>query len=109
MSPLPGHYRRKHRSPFDRQVLGVAVRRAEAAQDPIVLNLTEPRLKLMHAVAAGEVKAGQGSYVGDWRWSGLTVTARVVQLFRAGWAEVEGKHVTLTDAGRSQLPTEATP
>lgn len=101
--PLPGHMRRRHKSPYDKQVLGVAVRRAEAAQDPVLLKLTVPRVQLMNAVAAGEVKAGQGSYIGDWRWSGLTVTARVVQLMRAGWAEVEGKHVALTEAGKTAL------
>lgn len=103
MSPFPGHYPRRHKNPFDKQVLGVAVRRAEAAQEPVLLKLTEPRIKLMRAVEAGEVKAGQGSYIGDWRWSGLTVTARVTQLLKAGWAEVEGKHVTLTEAGKTAL------
>lgn len=104
MSPLPGHhYSRRHKNPFDKQVLGVAVRRAEAAQEPVVLKLTLPRIQLMKAIGAGEVKAGQGSFVGEWRWAGLTVTARVVQLMRAGWAGSAGKHVELTDAGREAL------
>jgi hypothetical protein len=65
--------------------------------------MTVPRAKLMRAIAAGEVKAGQGSYVGDWRWAGTTVTGRVNQLLRAGWAEVVKRHVELTDAGRKAL------
>lgn len=108
--PLPGHhFSRRRRTPFDKQVLGVAVRRAEAAQEPIVLKLTEPRIKLLTAIDAGEVKAGQGGYIGDWRWSGLTVTGRVQQLFRAGWAEVSGRHVALTEAGVAVLKSLAKP
>lgn len=103
MSPLPPHIRRRHKSPYDKQVLGVAVRRAESAQAPAPLKLTESRATLMRAIANGEVKAGQGQYVGDWRHDGATVTARVVQLIKAGWAEPVRRHVELTEAGTAAL------
>lgn len=96
-------FRRKTRSPYDRQVLGVRVRAAEAATQPIALKLTEPRLKLMRAIAAGEVKVGHGSYANHWRWSGTTVTERVGQLLGADWVHVVAKHVELTEAGRAVL------
>jgi hypothetical protein len=59
-------------------------------------------MQLMHAIAAGEVKPGQGQYAGGYRLHGETVTARMLLLINAGWA-VGGKHPTLTPAGAETL------
>lgn len=105
--PRPPAIRRRRQSPWDKQVLGVAVRRAERGTTitpGAPLKLTEPRVKLMHAIGAGEVKRGLQQYRNDWRWHGLTVTARIEQLIGCGWCEVVDGHPKLTDAGREALP-----
>lgn len=101
MKPLKG-FARGRRNPFNSQVLGIRVRRAEHATPVTPLKLTESRLQLMHAIAAGEVKQGRGQYVGGYRWHELTVTVRVRQLIAAGWAR-DGKTVELTDAGLAAM------
>lgn len=95
-------YRRKPSSPFNKQVLGVAVRIAE--REPRPLKLTEFRVKLMRAIDNGEVKAGHGSYIGQWRWQGMTITGKVLQLIHAGWVCQVKQHAELTDAGKLVLP-----
>lgn len=91
---------RRRRSPFDNAALGVRVRTAE--RQPTPLNMTLARMQLMHAIAAGEVKPGQGQYAGGYRWHGETVTARMRQLISAGWA-VGGRRPALTAAGAEAL------
>lgn len=98
-SPYAG---RKPRNPFNQQVLGIRVRRAEHATPVTPLKLTESRLKLMAAIGASEVKAGRGQYVGGYRWHELTVSGRVRQLIAAGWAR-DGKTVELTEAGLAAM------
>jgi hypothetical protein len=93
--------RRRARDPYANQVLGIRVRQAET-QPHTPLNLTLARMQLMHAIAAGEVKPGQGQYTGGYRLHGETVTARMLLLINAGWA-VGGKHPTLTAAGAETL------
>lgn len=99
-------FRRRPSNAYAGQVLGVRVRAAEVATQPMPLKLTEPRVKLMRAISGGEVKAGRDSYAGHWRWHGLTVSKRVKQLLDARWAQVVAKHVELTDAGRAVLPKD---
>lgn len=93
-------YPRRRSSRFDSQVLGVRVRQAE--QPPTELKATGYRLTLLKAVAKHEIKAGQGSHVGHWRWHGSTVTKAVDQLLAAGWVS-GGKTAELTVAGRRVL------
>lgn len=100
--PFPPPFRRRgSRDPYRNQVLGVVVRQAE--REPSPLKLTEPRVKLMRAIEAKEVKLGKGRFAQDWRWRGDTVTQRVNLIIRAGWAEPKGAHVELTEAGRVVL------
>jgi hypothetical protein len=99
MARLP--FRRTARNPFDRQVLGVRVRPSIAQQKD--LKLTGYRRQLMSGIARKEVKAGQGSFINHWRWSGVTVTHHVTLLISAGWAVRVGKHIELTAEGQSKL------
>lgn len=85
---------------FNNQVLGVRVRQAERV--PADLKPTGYRLTLLKAIGKHEVKAGQGSHVGQWRWHGSTVTKAVNQIMAAGWASA-GKTAELTAAGRLVL------
>jgi hypothetical protein len=105
--PLPAHLRRrKPRDPLAGQVLGVYRGPQRVSEPP---TLTAYRLRLLKAIAAGEVKLGTGSYTGAFRWhcSGgahSTVTKAVTPFIRCGWAVAVGKHLELTEAGRAQLP-----
>jgi hypothetical protein len=103
--PLPGHLRRRHkpRDPLAGQVLGVY----KGPRRPLVPPKVTPyRLTLLRAVAAGEVKRGQASHAGAWRWhhagTSITVTRWITEFIGCGWAEV-GKHLELTEAGRAQI------
>jgi hypothetical protein len=106
MSPLPGHLRKrfKSRDPLAGQVLGV-YRGPQRASDPPTL--TAYRLRLLKAIAAGEVKLGTGVHTGAFRWhhqqSHSTVTKAVTPFIRCGWAVAVGKHLELTAAGRAQI------
>lgn len=102
----PPHIRRRRKSPYDSQVLGVAVRRAEHSQPARVApapTLTEPRVKLMRAIAKGEVKRGLQGYRNDWRWHGTTVTGRVEQLTACEWVQIIDGHPVLSLAGEAVL------
>ena len=102
---MPSPYRRKRpRDLFRSQVLGVYKGPVRKAQEP---KLTPYRVTLLRATAAGEVKAGQGQYVGAWRWhhggTSVTVTKWIREFVGCGWAVVVGAHLELTEQGRNKL------
>ena len=78
---------RRPRNPFaNAQIAPYRVRRALAP--PVELKPNTVRLVLLSAIKAGQVKPGQGQYVGGWRWDGVTVTNRVNQLANAEWIKI---------------------
>ena len=101
--PLPVRHRRP-RDPLAGQVLGVYRGPARVSEPP---TLTAYRLRLLKAIAAGEVKLGTGVHTGAFRWhhqqSHSTVTKAVTPFIRCGWAVAVGKHLELTESGRKQL------
>lgn len=103
--PLPGPIRRRRpHNPLAGQVLGVYKGAPRAVEPP---RLTPYRLLLLRAIAAGEVKAGQGQYAGAWRYhhdgSSATVTKWIAPMVGCGWAVQVGKHLELTDKGCGAL------
>ena len=104
--PLPPHIRRRKPNPLAGQVLGVYRGPQRTTAPP---KLTPYRRTLLRAIDFKEIKAGQGSYAGAWRWQSATVTKAVTVLIRCGWAAVVGKHLELTQAGRDALDTGGTP
>lgn len=107
MTFRPTH-RRRTRSPYDSAALGVYRGPNRAAPEP---KATPYRVTLLRAIAAGEVKAGQGQYVNAWRWhhagTSITVSKWVNEFLACRWARVVGAHPELTEAGAQAL-AEAT-
>jgi hypothetical protein len=103
---LPAHLRKraKARSPFDGAALGVYRGPRRVSEPP---KLTPYRATLMRAIAAGEVKRGQGQYANAWRWhhngQGITCSKWVNEFIACQWAKVVGAHVELTETGQSAL------
>lgn len=106
MSPLPPHIRRRKPNPLAGQILGV-YKGPPRTGTPV--KLTEYRARLLDAIGNKEIKRGQDSFAGQWRWRGVTVTKSVQPLIANGWAAVVGKHLELTQAGRDALDTGGTP
>lgn len=103
----PPQIRRKPVNPFNRAALGVYKGPPRRIEPP---KLTPYRVTLLRAIQAGEVKAGQGQYIGAWRWhhggTSVTCTKWVREFVGCGWAVVVGAHPELTDAGREALATK---
>lgn len=108
--PLPPHIRRRKPNPLAGQVLGVYKGAPRVGEPP---KLTPYRLRLLQAIQAGEVKLGTGVHAGAFRWHSAgahsTVTKAVTPFIRCKWAVAVGKHLELTEAGKSQLPPEVSP
>lgn len=100
MNRFGPHIRRRRKDALAGQVLGVYKGPQRTGEPP---KLTAYRLTLLRAIDAKEIRAGQGSYAGAWRWHTSTVTKAVTPLIRCGWAHEVGKHLELTDAGRQAL------
>jgi hypothetical protein len=109
MSPPPGPRYGSGRRRADLlrgQVLGVSVRRAEAAK-PVPLKLTPTRRGLLEAVHAGQVKWFPSA---GWRCDGKAVNADVRDCCRAGWTaealDGDRRTIALTDAGHAAIGVE---
>lgn len=96
----PPQIRRRTANLYDRAALGTYHGPARTTEPP---KATPYRLTLLRAIAAGEIRAGQGQYVNAWRWQGSTVTKHVTLLIRCGWAKPAAAHVELTPAGQAVL------
>ena len=95
--------RRRPRDPFAGQQLGTYRGPSRAPEPPA---LTPYRVTLLRAIAAGEVKRGQGQYLNAWRWHGatsVTVTRWIQPMVACGWAREVGAHLELTDTGKTAL------
>lgn len=99
----PPQIRRKPVNPFNRAALGVYKGPQRQAEPP---RLTPYRLTLLRAIAAKEVKRGQGQFASQWRWHGATVTLAVLPFKLCGWTTVVGAHLELTEAGREALASK---
>lgn len=99
-------YPSRRYDPLRGAVLGVSVRRAEAAE-PKQVELTDNRRGLLEAIAAGRVRYYPSA---GWKVAGKTVNAAVREAVAAGWAKerLEGalpirRTIALTDLGRAAL------
>jgi hypothetical protein len=89
------------------QVLGVSVRRAEAAK-AVPMALTPTRRGLLEAVAADHKPPLVRWFPSSgWRCNGRAVNAEVRDCCKAGWAtealDGDRRTIALTDAGRAAI------
>lgn len=107
MSPRPGARKYGRRGYLAGAQL--APRIGGAPREPLTVRPTEWRIGMLKAIHGGAIRAGQGQYEGQWRWAGLTVTVRVLEVIAAGWVRItaDRRHLELTADGRVVAGIEA--